>query len=122
MNFYEHLQTFTYVPKRSGAPTRGGLYIRQDKTRTAFHKNWNPLHLNLNSFLVKSQIDNPSPGAVTGGNHSLALTSEVNSDTLSSDSSEEEIKRLGEVIPVPESLGEEAMLKDIFTCLSNIYS
>ena len=78
--------------------------------------------LNLNSFLVKRQIDNPSPGAVTGGNHSLALTSEVNSDTQSSDSSEEEIKRLGEVIPVPGSLGEEAMLKDIFTCLSNIYS
>ena len=26
------------------------------------------LHLNLNSLLVKRQIDNPSPGAVTGGN------------------------------------------------------
>ena len=26
------------------------------------------LHLNLNSLLVKCQIDNPSPGAVTGGN------------------------------------------------------
>ena len=26
---------------------------------------WN---LNLNSLLVKRQIDNPSPGAVTGGN------------------------------------------------------
>ena len=24
--------------------------------------------LNLNSLLVKRQIDNPSPGAVTGGN------------------------------------------------------
>ena len=47
--------------------------------------------LNLNSLLVKRQIDNPSPGAVTGGNQSLALTREVNLDTLSSDSSEEEI-------------------------------
>ena len=27
-----------------------------------------PLNLNLNSLLVKRQIDNPSPGAVTGGN------------------------------------------------------
>ena len=27
-----------------------------------------PLNLNLNSLLVKHQIDNPSPGAVTGGN------------------------------------------------------
>ena len=26
------------------------------------------IHLNLNSLLVKRQIDNPSPGAVTGGN------------------------------------------------------
>ena len=26
------------------------------------------LNLNLNSSLVKRQIDNPSPGAVTGGN------------------------------------------------------
>ena len=25
-------------------------------------------HLNLNSLLVKRQVDNPSPGAVTGGN------------------------------------------------------
>ena len=25
------------------------------------------LNLNLNSLLVKRQIDNPSPGAVTGG-------------------------------------------------------
>ena len=45
--------------------------------------------LNLNSLLVKRQIDNPSPGAVTGGNESLALTREVNLDMLSSDSSEE---------------------------------
>ena len=26
------------------------------------------LNLNLNSLLVKRQIDNPSPGVVTGGN------------------------------------------------------
>ena len=51
--------------------------------------------LNLNSLLVKRQIDNPSPGAVTGGNKSIALTREVNFDTLSSDSSEEEIRDSG---------------------------
>ena len=51
--------------------------------------------LNLNSSLVKRQIDNPSPGAVAGGNQSLALTREVNLDTLSSDSSEEEIRDSG---------------------------
>ena len=54
--------------------------------------------LNLNSLLVKRQIDNPSPGAVTGGNKSLALTREVtqvNLDMLSSDSSEEEIRDSG---------------------------
>ena len=28
----------------------------------------NGTDLNLNSLLVKRQIDNPSPGAVTGGN------------------------------------------------------
>ena len=38
----------------------------------------NDLNLNLNSLLVKRQNDNPSPGAVTGGNLSLALTREVN--------------------------------------------
>ena len=53
------------------------------------------LNLNLNSLLVKRQIDNPSPGAVTGGNQILALTREVNLDTLSSDSSEEEIRDSG---------------------------
>ena len=53
------------------------------------------LNLNLNSLLAKRQIDNPSPGAVTGGNWSLALTREVNLDTLSSDSSEEEIRDSG---------------------------
>ena len=46
-------------------------------------------------LLVKRQIDNPSPGAVTGGNQSLALTREVNLDTLSSDSSEEDIRDSG---------------------------
>ena len=53
--------------------------------------------LNLNSLVVKRQIDNPSPGAVTGGNYSLALTREVNLDRLlvSSDSSEEEIRDSG---------------------------
>ena len=29
---------------------------------------WCVLNLNLNSLLVKRQIDNPSPGAVTGEN------------------------------------------------------
>ena len=53
------------------------------------------MDLNLNSLLVKRQIDNPSPGAVTGGNQSLALTREVNLDTLSYDSSEEEIRDSG---------------------------
>ena len=48
-------------------------------------------NLNLNSLLVKRQIDNTSPGAVTRENKSLALTRQVNLDTLSSDSSEEEI-------------------------------
>ena len=51
--------------------------------------------LNLNSLLVKRQIDNPSPGPVTGDNKSLAITREVNLDTLSSDSSEEEIRDSG---------------------------
>ena len=53
------------------------------------------LNLNLNSLLVKRQIDNPSPGAVTGGNYSLALTREVKLDTISNDSSEEEIRDSG---------------------------
>ena len=51
--------------------------------------------LNLNSLLVKRQIDNPSPGALTGEYQSLALTREVNLDTLSSDNSEEEIRGSG---------------------------
>ena len=44
---------------------------------------------------MNHQIDNPSPGAVTWGNKSLALTREVNLDVLSSDSSEEEIRYSG---------------------------
>ena len=32
------------------------------------HKRFDLIDLNLNSLLVKRQIDNPSPGAVTGGN------------------------------------------------------
>ena len=53
------------------------------------------LNLNLNSLPVKRQIDNPSPGAVTGGNSSLALTRGVNLDTVSSDSSEEDLRDSG---------------------------
>ena len=53
------------------------------------------LNLNLNSLLVKRQIDNPSPGAVTGVNWSIALTREVNLETLLSDNSEEEIRGSG---------------------------
>ena len=54
-----------------------------------------PLNLNLNSLLVKRQTDNPSPGAVTGENYSLAFIREVNLDALSSDCSEEEIRDSG---------------------------
>ena len=53
------------------------------------------VNLNLNRLLVKRQIDNPSSGALTGGNKSIALTREVHLDTLSSDSSEEEIRNSG---------------------------
>ena len=74
--------------------------------------------LNLNSLLVKRQIDNPSPGALTGEYQSLALTRDVNLDTLSSDNSEEEIRGSGRSF---QSLivwggGGEAILRDIFTC------
>ena len=51
-------------------------------------------NLNLNSLLVKRQIDNPSPGTVTGGNFKLVPSSH-NLDTLSSDSTEEEIRDSG---------------------------
>ena len=66
------------------------MFIRVT-VRVVLHVGSGCLNLNLNSLLVKRQIDNPSPGAVTGGNSSLALSREVNLDTLSSDSSEEEI-------------------------------
>ena len=49
------------------------------------------LNLNLISLLVKRQTDKPSPGAVAGEYHFLALAREVNLDTLSFDNSEEEI-------------------------------
>ena len=42
------------------------LVLLKNKT-AAFFPN-DILNLNLNSLLVKRQIDNPSPGAVTGGN------------------------------------------------------
>ena len=38
----------------------GIMLIARNQLKTA--------NLNLNSLLVKRQIDNPSPGAVTGGN------------------------------------------------------
>ena len=44
-----------------------------------------------------------------GVNKDLGLTREVNLDTLSSDS-----QRFREVIPFPDSLGEEAVLKETF--------
>ena len=44
---------------------------------------------------MKRQTVNPALRAVTGENYSLALTREVNLDTLSSDSSEEEIRDSG---------------------------
>ena len=42
-----------------------------------FLKSDENLNLNLKSLLVKRQIDNPSLGAVTGGNKSLALTENI---------------------------------------------
>ena len=62
---------------------------------------------NQNSLLVTPQIDNPSPGSVTGGNQSLALTREVNLDTLSSDSSEEEIRDSGRSFQCPIVWGKK---------------
>ena len=72
------------------------------------------VYLNLNSLLVKRQIDNPSSGAVTGGNKFLALTREVNLDTLSSDSSAEETRDSGRSFQSLIVWGEEAILIDIF--------
>ena len=73
------------------------------------------LNLNLNSLLVKRQIDNPSPGAVTGGNLSLALTREVNFRYAIIRQLSGRNQGFREVIPVPDSLGEEAIPIDIFT-------
>ena len=42
------------------------LCHRQGK-RTWLDRDSNPGSLNLNSLLVNRQIDNPTPGAVTGG-------------------------------------------------------
>ena len=39
----------------------------------------------------------------------------MNLDTLSTDISEEKNQRFGKVIPVPDSLGKEAILIDIIT-------
>ena len=71
------------------------------------------LNLNLNSLLVKRQIDNPSPGAVTGGK--LGPSSHKRGDLRYAI-----IRQFGgdkqgfrEAIPVPDSLGEEAILIDI---------
>ena len=72
------------------------------------------LNRNPNNLLVTRQIDNPSPGAVTGGNQSLALTREVNLDTLSSDSSEKEIRDSGMSFQSLIVWGG-AILIDIFT-------
>ena len=52
-------------------------------------------------------LDPESDALTTRPVRPLALTREVNLDTLSSDSSEEEIR---EVIPVPDGLGKEAIL------------
>ena len=42
-----------------------GAFVYRNGPEWAELPEWN---LNLNSLLVKRQIDNPSPGAVTGGN------------------------------------------------------
>ena len=42
--------------------------IQQSPIGIAHPMNLRTQYLNLNSLLVKRQIDNPSPGAVTGGN------------------------------------------------------
>ena len=58
---------------------------------------------------MKRQIDNPSPGAVTGGKlvPSSHKRSELRHTII--------YHRFREVIPVPDSLGEDAILIDIFT-------
>ena len=42
------------------------MCVPSDENQPGYSSNLN-LNLNLNSLLVKRQIDNPSPGAVTGG-------------------------------------------------------
>ena len=63
---------------------------------------------NQNSLLVIRQIDNFSPGAVTG----LALTRDGNFDTQSSDNLAEEI---GEDIPVSGGLRKETTFICFYT-------
>ena len=46
-------------------PPQAALVIATSREKGLLNLN---LNLNLNSLLVKRQIDNPSPGAVTGGN------------------------------------------------------
>ena len=89
------------------------LCHRQGK-RTWPDRDSNTGSLNLNSLLVNRQINNPSPGAVTGklvpsshkrGELRYAIILQFRGRN----------QGLGEVIPVPDSLGEEAILIDIFT-------
>ena len=54
-----------------------------------------PVCVNLNCLLVIRQIDNHSPGGVTGGKLVLALTRDENFNTQSSDISAEEIRESG---------------------------
>ena len=77
-----HIDTFYIVLEKSSSSARKNA--NEDKTAK---NNSRGNKLIYSSLLMKRQIDNPSPGAVTGGNYSLALTREVNLDTLSSDSS-----------------------------------
>ena len=44
------------------------FYLPKSTEKTHARRGLYALNLNLNSLLVKRQIDNPSPGAVTGGN------------------------------------------------------
>ena len=51
-------------------PSQQGYHVQTVKPLTFILQlpNSSVLNLNLNSLLVKRQIDNPSPGAVTGRN------------------------------------------------------
>ena len=68
---------------------------------------------------MKRQIDNPPTWAVTeggGGGHYLALTREVNlRHTIIRQFRGRNQRLRSEVIPVPDRLGEEDILIDIFT-------